>query len=90
MSISNHSLIHFDIKLKIESGTKKQCRRNFRKGKYKDIRKCLAKVGWNNILNNRTAILCWTLLKYEFESITNIFVSLNETKKPYRKKHLSK
>ena len=38
---SDNNQIHFDIKVKSESKDKKY-RRNFHKGKYKDIRKYLA------------------------------------------------
>ena len=52
---SDHNQIHFDIKVKTES-TNKKYRRNFHKGKYKDMRKYLAKLDWNNMLRNKTAI----------------------------------
>ena len=57
MDNSDHNQIHFDIKVKSES-TNKQYRRNFHKGKYKDMRKYLTKLGWNNMLKNKTAIEC--------------------------------
>ena len=31
------------------------------------MRKYLAKLGWNNMLINKTAIECWNILKYETE-----------------------
>ena len=52
---TGHNQIHFDIKVKSES-TNKKYRRNFHKGKYKDIKKILAKLDWNNMLRNKTAI----------------------------------
>ena len=84
---SDHNQIHFDIKVKSESKTNKK-RRNFHKGKYKDMRKHLAKLDWNNMLRNKTAIKCWNILKYEIDSIIDQFVPLK--KKWSRKKHLSK
>ena len=33
------------------------------------MRKYLAKLDWNNMLMNKTAIECWNILKYEIESI---------------------
>ena len=50
---SNHDQIHFDIKVKSESKNKKTYRRNFHKDNYKDMRKYLAKLDWNNMLRNK-------------------------------------
>ena len=44
---SDHNQIHFTIKVKSERNSKKQYRRNFHKGRYKDMRKYLAKIDWN-------------------------------------------
>ena len=52
---SDPNQIHFDIKVKSES-TNKKYRRNFHKGKYKDMRKYLATLDWNNMQRNKTAI----------------------------------
>ena len=41
---SDHNQIHFDINVKSESKNKKNYRRNFHKGNYKDMRKYLAKL----------------------------------------------
>ena len=71
---SDHNQIHFDIKVKSENKNKKTYKRNFRKSNYKDMRKYLAKLDWNNMLMNKTAIECWNILKYEIESIINKFV----------------
>ena len=87
---SYHNQIHFDINVKSESKTKKTYRRNFHKGNYKDMRKYLAKLDWNNMLMNKTAIECWNILKYEIESIIDKFVPLKNQGKRCRKKHLSK
>ena len=88
---SDHNQIHFDINVKSESKNKKTCKRNFHKGNYKDMRKYLAKLDWNNMLTNKTAIECWNILKYEIESIIDKFVPLKKTqRKRSRKKHLSK
>ena len=54
------------------------------------MRKYLAKLDWNNMLMNKTAIECWNILKYEIESIIDIFVPLKKQGKRFRKKHLSK
>ena len=76
--------------VKSESKNKKMYRRNFHKGNYKDMRKYLAKLDWNNMLMNKTAIECWNILKYEIESIIDKFVRLKRQGKRSRKKHLSK
>ena len=40
------------------------------------MRKYLAKLDWNNMLMNKTAIECWNILKYEIESIIDTFFPL--------------
>ena len=67
----DHNQIHFDISVKSESKNKKTYRRNCHKGNYKDMTKYLAKLDWNNMLMNKTAIECWNILKYEIE--INVF-----------------
>ena len=52
--------------------------------------KYLAKLDWNNMLMNKTAIECWNILKYEIESIIHKFVPLKKQGKRSRKRHLSK
>ena len=50
---SDHNQLHFNIK---SDKTKvKQCRMNFRKGNYKEIRKSLALIDWNDKMNSKTA-----------------------------------
>ena len=77
---SDHNQIHFDINVTSESKNKKH-RRNFHKGNYKDMRKYLAKLDWNNMVMNKTAIGCWNILKYEIESIIDKFVPLKKPRK---------
>ena len=69
-----------EISVKSESKNKKTYRRNH-EGNYKDMRKYLAKVVWNNMLMNKTVIECWNILKYEIESIFDKFVPLKKTRK---------
>ena len=76
--------------VKSESKNKKTYKRNFHKSNYKDMRKYLAKLDWNNMLMNKTAIECWNILKYEIESIIDKFVPFQKQGKRCRKKHLSK
>ena len=78
---SDHNQIHFDINVKSESKNKKLIKRNFHKGNYSNMRKYLAKLDWNNMLINKTAIECWNILKYEIESIIDKFVLLKKTRK---------
>ena len=84
---SYHNQIHFDINVKSESKHKKTYRRNFHKGKYKDMKKYLAKLDWNNMLMNKTAIECWNILKSEIESIIDKFVPLKKTRKTVYKRN---
>ena len=87
---SDHNQITFDINVKSESKNKKTYKRNFHKGNYKDMRKYLAKLDWNNMLMNETAIECWNILKYEIESIIDKYVPFQKQGKRCRKKHLPK
>ena len=79
---SDHNQIHFDINVKSEiiKVKIKTYRRNFHKGNYKDMRKYLAKLYFNNMLMNKTAIECWNILKYEIESIIDTFCPLKKNK----------
>ena len=86
---NDHNKIHFDIKVKSESKNKKY-RRNFHKGKYKDMRKYLANLDWNNVLRNKTAIECWNILNFETESIIDQLVPLKRQGKCSTKKQLPK
>ena len=51
---NEHDQIHFDIKVKSENNNIKKYRRNFHKGKYKDMRKLLAKLDRDNMKRNQT------------------------------------
>ena len=90
LSNSDHNQIHFDINVKSESKNKKTYKRNCHIGNYKNMRKYLAKLDWNNMLMNKTAIECCNILKYEIESIIDKFVPFQKQGKRCRKKHLSK
>ena len=56
----DHNQIYFDINVKSESKNKKTYRRNFHKDNFKDMKKYLAKLYWNNMLMNKT-IECWNI-----------------------------
>ena len=51
---SDHNQLHFNINLKSDKTKVKQCRRDFRKGNYKEIRKSLAHIDWNDKIKNKT------------------------------------
>ena len=87
---SDHNQIQFNIKVKTGNTYINQWRRNFNKGKYKEVRAYLANIDWNNLLKNKTATECWTCLKYEIEGIIEKFFPLRKQGKRSRKKHLSK
>ena len=60
---SDHNQLHFNIKIKSDKTKVKQCRRDFRKGDYKELRKSLAHIDWNDKLKIKTATECWNILK---------------------------
>ena len=49
---SDHNQTHFNTKAKTRNTT--QWRRNFNKGKCKEMRTYLANIDWNNLLKNKT------------------------------------
>ena len=87
---SDQNQIHFNIKVKTGNTYKKQWRRNFNKGNYKEMRTYLANIDRNNLLKNKRATECWTCLKYEIKGIIEKFVPLRKQGNRSRKKHLSK
>ena len=63
---SDHNQLHFNIK---SDKTKvKQCRRDFWRGNYKEIRKRLVRIYWDDKMNNKTATECWNILRGELDS----------------------
>ena len=50
---SDHNQLHFNINIKSDKTKVKQCRRNFRKGNYEEIRKRLAHIDWNDTMKTR-------------------------------------
>ena len=75
-SLGNSDIMKYILTSKKNQKVKKTYRRNLHKGKYKDMRKYLAKLDWNNMLRNKTTTECWNILKYEIESIIDKFVPL--------------
>ena len=78
LGCSDHNQIHFIIKVKGEQNRKIRYRKNVHKGRYKDMRKHLAKIDWNNTLENKTATECWNILKREIDCIVKQFVPLKK------------
>ena len=52
---SDHNQLHFNINIKSDKTKVKKCRRDFRKGNYKEIWKSLALIDWNDNMKNLTA-----------------------------------
>ena len=82
--------MYFNIKLKSDKTKVKQCRRDVRKGNYKEIRKSLAHINWNDKMKNKRATECWDILKGEIDSAIDSFVPMKKQAKRSKKKHLSK
>ena len=87
---SDHNQLHFNINIKSDETKVKQCRRNFRKGNYKEIRKSLAIIDWNDKMKNKTATACWNILRGGLDSAIDSYVPMKKQGKRYKKKHLSK
>ena len=90
LGCSDHNQIYVIIKVKGEQNRKIRYRKQFHKGRYKDMRKYLAKIDWNNTLENKTATECWNILKSDIDCIVETFVPLKKQGKRSKKKHLSK
>ena len=87
---SNHNQLHFNINVKSDKTKVKQCRRDFRKGNYKEIRKRLTLIDWNDKMKNKTATECWNILRVELDSAVDSYVPMKKQGKRSKKKHLSK
>ena len=48
----NFFCIAFNINIKSDKTNVKQCRKDFRRGNYEEIRKSLALIDWNDKMNN--------------------------------------
>ena len=87
---SDHNQLHFNINIKSDKTKVKQCRRDFRKGNYQEIRKSLAHIDWNDNMKNKTATSCWNILRGELDSAIDRYVPMTKQGKRSKKKHLSK
>ena len=86
----DHNQLHFNINIKSDKTKDRQCRRDFRKGNYKEIRKSLALIYWNDKMKNKTATECWNILRGELDSAIYSYVHMKKQGKRSKKKHLSK
>ena len=87
---SDHNQLHFNINIKSDKTKVNQCRRDFRKGNYKKIRKSLALIDWDDNMNNKTATECWNILRGELDSAIDSHIPMKKQGKRSKKKHLSK
>ena len=87
---SDRNQLHFNINIKSDKTKVKQCRRDFRKGNYKGIRKSLAVIDGNDKMKNKTATECWNILRGELDSEMDTYVPMKKQGKRSKKKHLSK
>ena len=90
LSSIDHNQLHFNINIKSDKTKVKQCRRDFRRGNYEEIRKSLALIDWNDKMNNKTATECWNMLRGELDSAIERYVPMKKQGKRSKKKHLSK
>ena len=51
---------------------------DFRKGNYKEIRKSLALIDWNDKMKNKTATECWHILRGELDSAIVSYVPMKK------------
>ena len=63
-----HWLVDFNINIKSGKTKVKQCRRDFRKGNYREIRKNLAHIDWDEKMKNKTTTECWDILRGELDT----------------------
>ena len=87
---SDHNQLHFNINIKSDKTKVKQCRRDFRKGNYREIRKNLAHIDWDEKMKNKTATECWDISRGELDTAIDSYVPMKKQGKRSKKKHLSK
>ena len=57
---------------------------------YKEIRKSLAHIDWDEKMKNKTATECWDILRGELDTAIDRYVPMKNQGKRSKKKHLSK
>ena len=82
--------MHFIIEIKSDKTKGKQCRRDFRRGNYEEIRKSLVRIDGNDKMNNKTATECWNILRGELDSAIDSYFPMKKQGKRSKKKHMSK
>ena len=87
---SDRKQLHVNINVKSDKTKVKQCTRDFRKGNYKEIRKSLTLIDWNDKMKNKTATECWNILRGELDNAIDSYVPMKKQGKQSNKKHLSK
>ena len=87
---SDHNQLHFNINIKSDKTKVKECRRDFRRGDYEEIRNSLALIDWNEKMNNKTATECWNILRGELDRAIYSYVLMKKQGKRSKKKNLSK
>ena len=87
---SDHNQLHFNINIKSDKTKVKQCRRDFMRGNYEEIRDSLALIDGNDKMNNKTATECWNILRGELDSAIDSYVPMKQQGKRSKKKHPSK
>ena len=87
---SDHNQLHFNINITSDKTKVKQCRRDFRKGNYMEIRKSLSHIDWDEKMKNKTATECWDILRGELDRAIDSYVPMKKQGKRSKKKHLSK
>ena len=75
---SDHNQMHFNINVKSDRAKVKQCGRDSGKGNYKEIRKSLALIDWNDKMKNKTATECWNILRGELDSAIDSYVPMKK------------
>ena len=73
---SDHNQLHFNNNLKSVKTKVKQCRMDFRKGNYMEIRKSLAHIDWDEKMKNKTATECWDILRRELDRAIDSYVPM--------------
>ena len=58
---SDHNQLHFNIKIKSDKTKVSRCKRNFRKGNYKEMRTILEHIDWNDKMKNKTGAESWNI-----------------------------
>ena len=83
---SDHNQLHFNTNIKSDKTKVKQCRRDFRKGNYREIRKNLAHIDWDEKMKNKTATECWDILRGELDTAIDSYVPMKKQEKRSKKK----